>query len=84
VFKKIMVKRNVQLQYEAMQSYKEYASSDFDQEFEAFISAQNTSSLPAPEELEAMLEAQEDEIEKLDNPEAVIQHNSNILHLHYK
>jgi hypothetical protein len=72
VFKKIMVKRNVQIQYEAMQSYKfSGADDDNDEEFEAFMNSAHSSNLPNPDELEAMIDAQEDEIDKINDPAAV-------------
>mmetsp|Transcript_27387 Transcript_27387/g.51188 ORF Transcript_27387/g.51188 Transcript_27387/m.51188 type:complete len:360 (+) Transcript_27387:110-1189(+) len=59
VFKKIMVKRNTELQFEAMQAYKEYAglslgTSDQDE----------LAMLPNPEELEQMLDDKEGELEE--------------------
>ena len=48
VFKKIMVKRNMELQYEAMMSYKSYAELENDMS--------NLSGLPDADELEEMLD----------------------------
>lgn len=56
VFKKIMVKRNMELQYEAMQSYKHY------HEISQYGIENDLSHLPDPDELEAMLENREEEI----------------------
>lgn len=56
VFKKIMVKRNMELQYEAMQSYKHY------HEISQYGLENDLSHLPDPDELEAMLENREEEI----------------------
>jgi hypothetical protein len=56
VFKKIMVKRNMELQYEAMQSYKHY------HDIAQYGLENDLSHLPDPEELEAMLENREEEI----------------------
>lgn len=65
VFKKIMVKRNMELQYEAMMSYKAFAELGSD--------LGELSGLPDPDELEAMLdtknELQEREDEKDDTME---------------
>jgi succinate dehydrogenase flavin-adding protein (antitoxin of CptAB toxin-antitoxin module) len=55
VFKKIMVKRNMELQYEAMQSYKDF------HEVSQYGLESDLSHLPDPDELEAMLENRDDE-----------------------
>lgn len=56
VFKKIMVKRNMELQYEAMQSYKHF------REVSQFGLESDLSHLPDPDELEEMLEHREEDI----------------------
>lgn len=61
VFKKIMVKRNTELQFEAMQAYKEYAGLSLgggDQDELAL--------LPNPDELEQLLGERDDELENED------------------
>jgi succinate dehydrogenase flavin-adding protein (antitoxin of CptAB toxin-antitoxin module) len=55
VFKKIMVKRNMELQYEAMQSYKDF------HEVSQYGLESDLSHLPDPEELEAMLENRDED-----------------------
>lgn len=59
VFKKIMVKRNTELQFEAMQAYKEYAGLSLGQNNEDELAM-----LPNPEELEQMLDDKEGELEE--------------------
>jgi succinate dehydrogenase flavin-adding protein (antitoxin of CptAB toxin-antitoxin module) len=56
VFKKIMVKRNMELQYEAMQSYKHF------HEVSQYGLESDLSHLPDPDELEAMLENREEDV----------------------
>ena len=58
VFKKIMVKRNTELQYEAMQCYKNLTEYS-----ELGIDGNELRSLPAPEELEHMLDDRDDDFD---------------------
>lgn len=58
VFKKIMVKRNTELQYEAMQAYKEYAGLNLGRDH----NHDELAELPNPEELEQMLEDKDEEL----------------------
>lgn len=61
VFKKIMVKRNTELQYEAMQSYKEFAGLSLGEGND-----NDLSHLPDPEELERILSEKESFSEDVD------------------
>lgn len=60
VFKKIMVKRNTELQYEAMMAYKEYAGL-------SMLGGDLLGELPDPEELEQLLNEKDDEIASVGN-----------------
>ena len=57
VFKKIMVKRNTELQFEAMQAYKEYTGLSLGQSDQDELAL-----LPNPDELEQMLEDKEEDL----------------------
>ena len=74
VFKKIMVKRNTELQYEAMQAYKEYAGLNLGQNNDELAQ------LPNPEELEQMLEDKNDEIADVEYDSEKV-HDSEVIHM---
>jgi hypothetical protein len=61
VFKKIMVKRNTELQFEAMQAYKEYAGLSLSLGVNG--GQEELEQLPNPDELEQMLGDKEDDLE---------------------
>ena len=74
VFKKIMVKRNTELQYEAMMSYKHFADfADMRGEID---------DLPDPEELEQMLEQRDDDYDISGHTEEEVRGGERTDHAH--